>query len=149
MDQVLSFNLTHTGHLALVAVAEGCVGVDAEIIRLDVDWEGISRQFFAHAEFRQIASLSPQLRVPAFFSCWTRKEAYLKAIGLGLHAPLDKFQVTVRSDEAPRLVCVEGSSEESRQWSFHDLSEPGVAAALAVKSPKIKTRRFSFSMPPS
>jgi 4'-phosphopantetheinyl transferase len=149
-DPVLSFNLSHTGHLALVAVtAEGWVGVDAEIIRPDIAWEELGRRFFAHAEARQIASLSPEMRVPAFFLCWTRKEAYLKAIGLGLYAPLDKFQVTVRPDEAPRLVWVEGRSEEPLQWSFQDLSEPGVAAALAVRQPNIVVRRFSFPMPPS
>jgi 4'-phosphopantetheinyl transferase len=149
-DQVVAFNLSHTEHLALVAVAaEGSLGIDAEIIRPDIDWEAIGRQFFADAEFNQIASLAPERRVPAFFACWTRKEAYLKAIGLGLNAPLDKFEVTVRPDETPRLVCLEGSPDESRQWSFHDLSEPGMAAALAVKSSKkIVIQRFSFSMPP-
>lgn len=144
----LSFNISHTAHLAFVAIAVGeVVGIDAEIVRSDFDWEGIGRRFLARDEVNEIMSLAPEIRTRSFFACWTRKEAYLKAMGFGLDAALDKFHVNVRPDEAPRLLWEEGSPDVSRQWSFHDLSEPGVAVALAVKPSKSVVRRFAFSVP--
>lgn len=148
IDPVLSFNLSHTAHLAFVAVTtDGLVGIDSEILRAEIDWEGISRRFFAREEASDIRSLPPELRIQAFFTCWTRKEAYLKALGFGLYAALDKFAVTVRSDEVPCLTWVEGSDDEPGKWGFWDLNEPGFAVTLASKPLKSILRRYAFSLP--
>jgi 4'-phosphopantetheinyl transferase len=148
VDSAVFFNLTHSAHLAFVAIsARKSVGIDAEILRTDIVWEEISSRFFARVEADEIRSLAPEWRNAAFFACWTRKEAYLKAIGIGLHAALDKFQMSVQPDD-PRLLWVEGNSDEPRRWSIHDLTEPDVAVALAVKSSKpAVVRRFVFSVP--
>lgn len=139
------FNVTHTGHLAFAAVlVQGPVGIDAEIERPDIDWYDIGRRFFAPAEIDEIVSLPPELRVRAFYACWTRKETYLKALGIGLSGALDKFQVTVRPDQAAALSWVAESATEPRHWSFWDLSEPGVAVALATRTSARLVRRFSF-----
>ena len=143
----ISFNLSHTGGLALVAIAgSGRVGIDAETVRSEIEVEDLSRRFFAPAEAAEILALSPDARLEAFFTCWTRKEAFVKALGGGLSVPLDRFQVSVRSDPPARLLWVD--EEESDQWSMLDVSEPGVAAALVSEGPAPVLQRVNF-VPPS
>jgi 4'-phosphopantetheinyl transferase len=142
------FNMTHTGALAFVAVgAQELLGIDAEMHRADIDWKAISERFFARAEAEEITSLAAQMRVRAFYACWTRKEAYLKALGVGLNMPLDRFQVSAHPDAAPKLVRVEGLPDEPTHWSLQDLSEPGVTVALAARMRQLIVRRFSFAAP--
>ena len=141
------FNLSHTGGLALVAIAGiGRVGIDAETVRSEIEVEELSRRFFAPAEAAEILALSPDARLAAFFNCWARKEAFVKALGGGLSVPLDRFQVSVRSDQPARLLWVDGV-ESDHQWSFLDLSEPGVAAALVVEGPAPVLQRLNFVAP--
>jgi 4'-phosphopantetheinyl transferase len=143
----IPFNFSHTVGLALVAVAgSGRVGIDAERVRPEVEVEDLSRRFFAPAEAAEILALSPDARVAAFFSCWTRKEAFVKALGGGLSVPLNSFQVSVQSDQPARLLWAEGDA--SGRWNLLDLSEPGIAAARVVEGPAPVLRRMSF-VPPS
>ena len=143
----IPFNLSHTDGLALVAIAgSGRVGIDAETVRSTIDVEDLSRRFFAPAEATEILALSPDARLAAFFTCWTRKEAFVKALGGGLSVPLDRFQVSVRSDEPARVLWVDG--EESDRWNLLDVGEPGVAAALVVDGPAPALLRIDF-VPPS
>ena len=146
VEEIL-FNLSHTGGLALVAIAgSGRVGIDAETVRSEIEVEELSRRFFAPAEAAEILALSPDARLAAFFNCWARKEAFVKALGGGLSVPLDRFQVSVRSDQPARLLWVDGV-ESDHQWSFLDLSEPGVAAALVVEGPAPVLQRLNFVAP--
>jgi len=148
IDDLIFFNLTHTGHLAFVAVAvEELVGVDAEILCPELDWITVSRRFFTRAESDDIASLAPETRIRAFYACWTRKEAYLKARGLGLFAALNDFRVTVHPDQSPSLVWVKGMPTEPQHWILQDLSESGVAVALATRTRRQVVRRMCFSIP--
>src|ERR1035437_9118414 len=88
----ISFNLSHTSGLALVAIAgNGRVGIDAETVRSKIEVEDLSRRFFAPAEAAEILALSPDVQPAAFFTCWTRKEAFVKALGGGLLVPLNRF----------------------------------------------------------
>jgi 4'-phosphopantetheinyl transferase len=142
----LSFNLTHTDHLAFIAITTGgLVGIDAEIVHPEFAWEDVGRTFFAREEISAIFQLAPELRARAFYACWTRKEAYLKALGFGLQAALDRFEVAVGPDE-PLLLRVDGDPEQAAQWGLMDLSEAGVAVALATNPAKTIARRFAFSM---
>jgi 4'-phosphopantetheinyl transferase len=142
----ISFNLSHTCGLALLAVAgSGRVGVDAEIVRPGVEVADLSRRFFAPAEADEILGLAPQAQVAAFFACWTRKEAFVKALGTGLSVPMDRFQVTVRADQPARLMSVDW--DESDQWTLVDVGEPGVAATLAVEAHSPVLRRLKFTPP--
>jgi 4'-phosphopantetheinyl transferase len=137
------FNISHTGGLALLAISsQGCIGVDAEVIQSTVEVEKISRRFFTALEADEILSLAPEARLAAFFACWTRKEAFVKAIGKGLYAPIDQFRVTVRPEEVPQLVST-GWYESSR-WSLADVGEQGIAATIAVDGPLPVIRRFEF-----
>jgi len=144
----LSFNLTHTEDLAFIAVAAGgMVGIDAEVVHPEFPWECIARTFFAGEEVSALYQLAPEFRAQAFYSCWTRKEAYLKALGFGFQAALDKFQVAVGADE-PLLLHINGDSGQAAQWGLIDISTAGVAVALATNPIKPVMRRFAFSIPP-
>lgn len=144
----VEFNLSHSGSIALVAIAsEGSVGVDVEIVRPNIDYLELSRRFFAPAEADEIEALPPDQRVAAFFACWTRKEAFVKALGTGLSTALDRFRVTVRAESAAEVVWVEEGLEVREHWSLVDLSEPGAAAAVAVRQPSAIVRCFRFAPP--
>jgi 4'-phosphopantetheinyl transferase len=140
----IPFNLSHTASLALLAISsEGRVGVDAELIYPIAELEKISRRFFAAPEADEITALAPKARLAAFFACWTRKEAFVKALGNGLHIPIDRFRVTVRAEEPPRLVSVDW--HEPSRWSMADVGEPSVAATIAVDGSAAVVRRFEFA----
>jgi 4'-phosphopantetheinyl transferase len=141
----IEFNLTHSGDLALLALTIGCpVGVDVEFVRPRTEIVDIARRFFSSEETCDIMSLPEIERERAFFSCWTRKEAYIKAIGYGLYAPLDGFRVSVRPGEPARLIHVVNEPYAPDEWCMHDLQlSPEYAAALAYRD----RERTVFALP--
>jgi 4'-phosphopantetheinyl transferase len=130
----IRFNLTHSHELALVAFTNASeVGIDVEFIRPLDNLEQLSVSTFASVESNAILQLPSQDRLVAFFNCWTRKEAYIKAVGEGLSRPLKDFEVTLLPGDAPRLVRVEGVPTEADRWSLLGFTPAdGYAAALAV-----------------
>jgi 4'-phosphopantetheinyl transferase len=118
----ITFNLSHSAGLVLVAVAAAAeIGVDVEYIRARSDDADIARYFFSAAEVDYLTAVPRHLYAEAFFSCWTKKEAYLKACGEGLTVPLNSFSVCPTTDPAER-------------WSLYTLRPaPGYAGALAVE----------------
>ena len=126
----LRFNLSHSGERALYAFARDFeIGVDIELERPLDDYEDLARRYFSAAEVRDLATLPEHERTAAFFTCWTRKEAYIKACGEGLSLPLDAFRVTLRPAEPPRLE----TPLDHRTWSLFDASPgAGYHAALAA-----------------
>ncbi len=129
----LRFNLSHSNELALYAFArEREIGVDLEQIRTDRDHDLLAARFFSPEENAALATLPPEGRRDAFFRCWTRKEAYLKARGEGLSIPLAGFSVSAGQTAA--LLNVDFAPEETGRWSLISIdSIPGYAAALAVE----------------
>lgn len=96
----LSFNLSHSRELPLIAVAiDRAVGVDVEFIDNSVPAEEVAKRFFSVKEFAALAALPQSLKLAGFFSCWTRKEAYIKARGMELSMPLDSVDVSVVQGE--------------------------------------------------
>jgi 4'-phosphopantetheinyl transferase len=142
-ERNICFNLSRTRGLALLAITDTRrIGIDAETVHPDIDIEGISRRFFARGEVDEIAALAPDAQLTAFFACWTRKEAFIKAIGIGLSFPLHSFRVTVRPDQPARLISIAG--DEPNKWTLVDLAQPGVAAALALEGEAPVLRRFNL-----
>ena len=132
----LRFNLTHSHGLALLALTRGRdIGVDVERIRdMERDGEPLAERFFSPCESAALRSLSPELRREAFFRCWTRKEAYIKAHGQGLSLPLDQFDVSLHPDEPAELLATRPDPDEARRWSMHGLMpEEGYVGALVVE----------------
>jgi 4'-phosphopantetheinyl transferase len=129
----LQFNVSHSGVIALIAVArERELGIDIEEMRHLDDAVLIAKRFFAPEEAQQIAAMTDSAMIMrAFFECWTRKEAFIKATGEGLSRPLDAFHVTFFPDQ---IVELRIRSEASVQWSLVDVNPgPGYRAALVFK----------------
>ncbi len=131
----LEFNLSNSEELAVVAVAAGEeVGADVEWLRPMPDALAIAERFFSAAERRVLAAVPEALREQAFFRAWTRKEAYLKAVGTGITVPLDRFDVTLAPDEPPRMLAMEGDAERAAGWTlFHLEPAAGYLGAVAVR----------------
>jgi 4'-phosphopantetheinyl transferase len=142
----LHFNLTHSGGIALVAVScVAPVGIDVEQIRDVLDFAAIARRYFASGEFENLLELAPAERLRGFFVTWTRKEAYVKALGLGLSFPLDAFR-TGRPD-GPAQVTDAGGTVDAH-WRLVDLAcADAYRAALAVhhQSAAIHCRQAAWS----
>ena len=132
----LRFNLSHSHDAALIGVTLAReIGVDVERIRDDLEVEQIARQFFSKAEQSALATLPAIQRQGAFFDCWTRKEAFVKARGDGLSLPLDQFDVSVRPDEPACLVATRPDAKEAAAWEAAAVAvEHGYAAAVVTQT---------------
>ena len=138
----LRFNLSHSNEVALLAVTlDAELGVDVEHIRADFASEDIARRFFSRAEVETFNALPKEEQVAAFFRCWTRKEAYIKAIGKGLSQALDAFDVTLAPGAAPELTRAE--DDDVSRWLLRDIHVgEGYAGALVVERPVAEVRLF-------
>jgi 4'-phosphopantetheinyl transferase len=142
----LRFNLSHSHGLCLFAFSlEREVGIDVEHIRPShPDDEGIVRRFFSPEEAAALGALPSALRQKAFFTFWSRKEAYLKARGLGAAKELNSFDVSGDPDELTGIISIKGD-QESFRWSLRDLDPgPGYAAALAAEGRDWQLRRWQW-----
>jgi 4'-phosphopantetheinyl transferase len=132
----LQFNLAHSHGLALYTVARGAIGVDVERVRAMPDIERIAAGVLSARELAVFRGLPGPARLAAFFACWTRKEAYVKARGDGLARQLDRIDVSLAPWEPERRLLVEGAPREAERWSLRAVdAAPGYAAALAVAGP--------------
>jgi len=131
----LHFNVSHSHGLALYAVThDRKIGVDVEHIRPDVAGEKIAERFFSPREAATLRELPAGVQQEAFYTCWTRKEAYLKAIGEGITLRLDQFEVSVIPGELAVLLSINGDPKKASYWSLKGLDPgPGYMGALAVK----------------
>lgn len=136
------FNLSHSCGLALFAVSKSReVGIDVEKIRSDFETQEIAERFFTAQEVAEIRTLPHKLRSCAFFLCWTRKEAYLKARGAGLRIPLDSFSVSLAPGPSTIL-----RSEDAHRWNLYSF-EPmsGFVATVAAEGEKWLLRHWEWA----
>jgi 4'-phosphopantetheinyl transferase len=104
-ENALTFNLSHTASVAVCAMGRHRnLGIDVEKIREEFGGEDVANRYFSRREVQALMHLPPQQRAIAFFAGWTRKEAYVKAIGAGLYAPLDSFTVSLIPDAPARFL---------------------------------------------
>jgi len=129
----LYFNLTHSDGLAALGVSAAPeLGVDVEQVRPLK--EDIAERFFSPGEVAALRALPEDQQLPAFYRCWTRKEAVVKAIGEGLSRPLDSFDVTLDADAA-RLLRMDGEDDGPQVWQLaHFAPAPGFAGAVACRT---------------
>jgi 4'-phosphopantetheinyl transferase len=142
----LHFNISHSGGWILLAITKGrAIGIDLEMVRTDLDVEGIATRFFSRREYDVWAPLAGQARYDAFFTCWTRKEAYMKANGAGLTMQSDRFDVSFLPGEEPRLLETRPDPDEALRWTLvAPQPEPGYRVALAVEGPCSNAKCLDF-----
>ena len=135
-SNMLDFNVSHSSGVVLLAFALGRkIGIDVEKVRQDFGTAEIAERFFSMAERAALRKLPPEQRHEAFFRCWTRKEAFIKALGEGLSHPLDQFDVSLAPGEPAAILATRPDGEEVRRWLLWNVQVPGdYAAALAAES---------------
>ena len=143
----LLFNMSHSGELAVIAVArEREVGVDVEFMRADFATAEVAEHFFSVAEIYTLCGLDQHQRTKAFFDCWTRKEAYVKARGEGLSMPLDRFDVSLAPGVTAAMLGNRMDEEEKSRWTFQDFQVAhGYAAALVIETLQSQPRLSYFA----
>jgi 4'-phosphopantetheinyl transferase len=118
-DDTPRFNISHSGDVALLGICEGReIGVDIEFWRDLRDEEALARRYFSVGEVNEYCELSPGEQTAGFFNCWSRKEAYIKALGRGLSLPLAGFQVSLAPGREVRLVSPSEEQPPGSRWSL-------------------------------
>lgn len=137
----LEFNLSHSGDAVLIAITRGIpVGVDVEQVKPLPDLDQVASNYFSAAEQVDLFSLTGSARVDAFYRCWTRKEALIKASGEGLSMPLDSFQVSLLPGASPELL----QSANSSTWMLLNIEPaPGYAGAAAAPINSLQASFFA------
>ena len=130
----ITFNVSHSGGVALLAFGRGReVGIDVEQVRWNFDPAAIARRFFSEYEQKELSAASSEAKVEAFFRCWTRKEAYIKATGDGLSLPLSQFDVSLVPGEMDALLATRPEASEAQRWLLREVAAgDGYLAALCA-----------------
>jgi 4'-phosphopantetheinyl transferase len=148
-EDSLFFNVSDSNELALFAFARNSkIGIDLEYLRPVPDATKIATQFFSKQENAALQALPQQKQQEAFFNCWTRKEAFIKATGRGLNYPLNNFAVSLVPKEAARLIRVGNECRKADEWSLISMAPmTGYVGALAVKMKNLNVKFWSFPNP--
>lgn len=138
----LRFNLSHSQGLALFVLIRGReAGIDLEHIQPDFADHAIPERFFTPREASMLRALPSDQQPEAFFELWVRKEAYVKARGMGLSLPLDSFEVPIGDGELVKLLRTEQDHGETKAWRMVALRPaPAYPAALVVEGPACALR---------
>jgi len=131
----LQFNVSHSFQKGLIGFnVDVPIGVDIEWIKFTEDLVDVAKRFFSKSEVKSFLSLSMEKRPEGFFNCWTRKEAFIKAVGHGLSFPLDQFEVSLKPNEKTELMATHFEPQEKEFWSLENLAVPeGYKGAFAIK----------------
>ena len=140
----LRFNLSHSADLAVYAFTLGIdVGIDVEAVRPINDFESLARSSFSPGEYANLNALPLHQKLDAFFNCWTRKEALIKALGEGLSLPLDHFEVSL--GEPARLLAYSSDLPLDGSWTLVSLQPVfGYIAALAIHTEQFRLNCYLY-----
>ena len=132
------FNLSHSDELAVLAVSPHAeVGVDLEAATPMTDADAVAEAHFSPAELAAWRQLPAPERLPGFYRLWTRKEAFIKAVGTGLSYPLERFTVDIDAEHA-RVLEIDGDAERAAAWSVAPLAlETPYVGAVAMPVPAL------------
>ena len=133
-DTTLKFNLSHSGKMIVIGfINHYDIGVDVEHIRNDFDTMDIAKHFFSKQEIKALYTTSYSEKHLAFYRCWTRKEAFIKALGNGLSYPLDSFSVSLDNDHEVQLESILDKSHDEKNWNlFSFRPNDNYIAAIAI-----------------
>ncbi len=143
----LSFNLSQSHDLLVSAFTlKKQIGIDIEFMKSDVARDRTAEYVFSPREVARLRNLPAELQTAAFFNCWTRKEAFIKAKGDGLSIPLNQFDVSFVPGEPACLRRVEWDNGEAKRWHLHDLNVgKEYVAAVAVEGHDWKLKIWNWS----
>jgi 4'-phosphopantetheinyl transferase len=143
----LRFNVSHTEGIMLAGfVLNSEIGIDIETIQHDIDYMGIGQRWFSKLEHNTLLTLPEQERIDAFFRAWSRKEAFIKALGTGLSYPLNGFSVRM-DNTGPTLIRDDDKSQGTTHWKIHDIEiSSAYSAAVAIKNSEVKIRYYHLAL---
>ena len=142
-QNLLQFNISHSKDLILLAFSRNVsLGVDLEYLNSHIEIKEIATRFFTKNEVKSLLALPEKQQIVGFFNCWTRKEAFIKAVGEGLSFPLDSFEVSLHPDKPAKLLATHWQSDDASKWSIHSIPlKQNFIGSLAVES-TIKNIRY-------
>jgi len=137
-DSDLRFNVSHSDDVAVYAFSLGReIGIDIEVVRSIPDADDIAARFFSRRENETYLTLDPNDKPQGFFNCWTRKEAFVKAIGDGLYHPLDSFDVSLSPGEHAKILRIKDMPGSECGWCLNSFSPlPGLITAVVTENRK-------------
>lgn len=142
----ISFNVSHSGNLGLLAFGFGCrTGIDVEYMQPDLEFKALARHSFSASEQRQLRALDGPNLIAGFYRCWTRKEAYIKALGDGITYGLGRFDVSL--DAAETRVLADRNTDRLVPWKYSELSlVDGYAAVVVADAPDYQLHTEELKM---
>lgn len=145
-NEAIQFNLSHSKNIALYAFARNLtLGIDIEYIDPDFKADAIAQRFFSASEANLLHQLTGKTKIKAFFNGWTRKEAFLKALGLGLSYSLKRVEVSMAPDQPVKFLTIDDPQQNIDQWSLYSFDQiPKYAAALVVRGKNHVIRNIEF-----
>lgn len=131
----LYFNISHTRQHILYAFTKNTeIGIDIEYLKSDIDYQSVAKNVFSTYEYQTITKAPLEKQCVLFYKIWTSKEAFLKAIGLGLSYPLSDFDVCVAENQTIKIRDIKYSSKEAKQWMLYSLTPcEGYISTVATK----------------
>jgi len=141
IDTDLRFNISRSEDIAVYAFTTGReIGIDVEAVREIPDADAIAARYFSRRENEEYRSLTQRDKAAGFFNCWTRKEAFIKAIGEGLLHPLDDFDVSLTPGEPARILRISQVPGDACGWTIHDFSPcPGFTGAVVAQESYVES----------
>lgn len=143
----ISFNVTHSHGCALIGFTKSAaIGLDVEKIRTKVDCLGLSKRYFSKNESDELYAIDVENQRKAFFTCWTRKEAFVKALGRGIGFGLDNFDVSFQEHEKPKIKEIRFNEEDAKWWGINSLITPlGYVASICYQNTStIPIKQFTW-----
>lgn len=138
----IEFNISHSGDIIIFAFTlNNKIGVDIEFMKDKVKFKEIIHRFFSENEIKEFLTVEEEKQKEAFFNGWSRKEAYIKAVGKGLGIPLNSFDVSLDPDQEVKIKAIDGNINHS--WYLYDLKiDKEYKSAFAIDS-EVKTINIS------
>lgn len=147
-DTSLKFNVSHSGEKILMSFSlEHEIGVDVEFNKRSIEIPQVAKSFFSKNETKALLCLPDVQQLSAFYNCWTRKEAFIKAKGGGLSIPLDQFEVSLLPEEKAELRVIKWDQTDVVNWNLQSITVgEDYTGAVIVKNPSALYDYFDWSL---
>jgi len=134
----IQFNLSHSHNQAIIAITKNHpIGIDIEYMQEKKILTELAKRFFSSQEYEEYKSLATSQKTLGFYNCWTRKEAFVKALGIGITCPLKSFSVNLTPEIDAKILSVQNNQDDVNQWKlFGFIPENNYCAAIAWRGPE-------------